>query len=165
MGVRILLTGGTFEKTYLPLKGEMGFERSAVADLLAQARVKNAVVQELFLIDSLDMNDQHRLVILEACRQAPETALVIVHGTDTMCETARFLAKEKLPKTIILTGAMVPASLPHSDAAFNLGYAISQAQGGAKGVWVAMNGQAFPAVSCRKNRELGLFENIGQGSF
>ena len=158
MSVRILLTGGTFDKTYFPETGEMGFQRSAVAELLAQARTSGLPIQQLFLIDSLDMNDEHRAVILEACKHAPETFLVVIHGTDTMCETARYLDRSKLSKTIVLTGAMIPASLPQSDAAFNLGFALAQAQIAPTGVWVAMNAQLLPAQNCRKNRQLGLFE-------
>lgn len=113
------------------------------------------------MIDSLDMVDQHRLQVLAACRAAPEPALVVVHGTDTMVETARVLGAAQLPKTIVLTGAMVPYALADSDAHFNLGAAVAFARSLVPGVWVAMNGVAHPWLNVRKNRERGVFEPLG----
>jgi L-asparaginase len=158
--LRILSTGGTFEKTYDPIKGTLGFSVSHLTDMCAQARVQGSItVEVIMLIDSLDMNDSHRAQILTACTSACESQLVIVHGTDTMVETAQVLGAARLPKTIVLTGAMVPHDVVRSDAMFNLGFAIAAARLRPAGVYVAMNAQLFDWDTVRKNRELGRFEN------
>jgi L-asparaginase len=161
MKLRILLTGGTFEKVYFPLTGQMDFKDSVVSQLLAEAQAQEHVtIEQLFLIDSLDMNAGHRERLLTACESMVESACVIIHGTDTMCETAKFLQQAQLSKTIVLTGAMVPARIANSDAAFNLGFAMAQASHLKAGVFVAMNGKVFTADNCRKNRDLGCFESL-----
>ena len=171
MNLRILLTGGTFDKRYDPVTGALGFgaegeegeSSSCVPGIIERARAAAGVqIQTVMMIDSLDMVDTHRQQILAAARAAPEAALVIVHGTDTMVETAAVLAHAALPKTIVLTGAMVPFSVEDSDASFNLGAAIAYAHALAPGVWVAMNGVARPWNDVRKNRELGVFEGLDQ---
>jgi L-asparaginase len=160
--LRIIATGGTFDKAYNPLTGSLGFTdppASSVPALIAQARTTAAITcQTLMQIDSLDMQDSHRQHVLQACREAPETVIVIVHGTDTMPETAQVLGQAGLQKTVVLTGAMVPASVNHSDALFNLGFAIAAAQTLAPGVYVAMNAVIRPWNDVRKNRALGVFE-------
>lgn len=168
MTLRILLTGGTFDKRYDPATGELGFgpegePNSCVPGILTRARaLADTKIQTLMMIDSLDMVDAHRQQILAAARAAPEPALIIVHGTDTMVETAAVLGQAALPKTIVLTGAMVPFAVADSDASFNLGAAIGYARALTAGVWVAMNGVARPWDDVRKNREKGVFEGIGE---
>lgn len=159
MTLRLIATGGTFEKTYHPTTGKLGFDRSHLEDILARARIETPVtIEVVMLMDSLDMLDGHRQQILQACERAPEQQIVIVHGTDTMVETAAVLAAANLGRTIVLTGAMVPYSIKASDALFNLGYAAACAQHLAPGVWVAMNAVARPWDHVRKNRERGVFE-------
>ncbi len=158
--LRILSTGGTFEKTYDPIKGTLGFSASHLNDMCAQARLPGSITTEvIMLIDSLDMNDSHRAQILNACASARESQLVIVHGTDTLVETAQVLGAARLPKTIVLTGAMIPHDVARSDSMFNLGFGIAAARLQPAGVYVAMNGQLFDWDTVRKNRELGRFEN------
>lgn len=162
MDLRILATGGTFDKRYDPITGVLGFGATHLHEIVARARVAGPVqVEVVMMIDSLDMVDEHRQRVLAACRAAPEQALVVVHGTDTMVETARVLGAAQLAKTIVLTGAMVPYAVADSDASFNLGAAIAFARSLAPGVWVAMNGVAHPWSNVRKNRERGVFEPIG----
>ena len=162
MDLRILATGGTFDKRYDPITGALGFGDTHLHEIVARARLSGlAQVEVVMMIDSLDMVDQHRLQVLAACRAAPEQALVVVHGTDTMVETARVLGAAQLPKTIVLTGAMVPYALADSDASFNLGAAVAFARSLVPGVWVAMNGVAHPWSNVRKNRERGVFEPLG----
>nr|ABI15626.1 asparaginase [consortium cosmid clone pGZ1] len=161
MNLRILATGGTFDKRYDPERGTLGFGESHLPAILERARVAAVPVEIVMLIDSLDMVDAHRQRVLEACRAAPESSLVVVHGTDTMVETAAVLGSAALPKTIVLTGAMVPWSVDDSDASFNLGTAVAFAQCLDHGVWVAMNGIARPWTDVRKNRERGIFESLG----
>jgi len=162
MNLRILATGGTFDKRYDPTTGVLGFGETHLHEIVARARVAEPVqVEVVMMIDSLDMVDEHRQRVLAACRAAPESALVVVHGTDTMVETARVLADARLPKTIVLTGAMVPYALADSDASFNLGAAVGFARSLSPGVWVAMNGFAHVWSNVRKNRERGVFEPLG----
>ncbi len=161
MHLRILATGGTFDKRYDPIAGTLGFGDTHLHEMLAQARVAGPVrVEVVTMLDSLEMTDAHRQQVLSACRAALEPALVVVHGTDTLVETARVLGEAALPKTIVLTGAMVPHAIAGSDASFNLGAAVAFARSLPPGVWVAMNGLARPWSDVRKDRERGVFEPL-----
>ena len=160
--LRLLACGGTFDKRYQPLTGELGFAESHLPAIVDRARITiPTIVETVLQVDSLDMTDTHREQVLAACRAAPESAIVIVHGTDTMPRTAAMLGPHfdvAAGKTIVLTGAMVPYEIAQSDALFNLGFACASAQTLAPGVWIAMNGRIHPWHSARKNREAGVFE-------
>lgn len=159
MNMRVITTGGTFDKTYDPLSGTLIFSESCVPELLTQARMANHICFEaLFALDSLDMQDSHRQQILDACRASKEQQIVIIHGTDTMDATAEVLGKAALSHTIVLTGAMVPQRVLQSDAQFNLGFAIAVASMLPSGVYVAMNAQVFHWNDVKKNRAIGKFE-------
>lgn len=159
MSLRILVTGGTFDKYYDAIRGELTFKESHLPNILRQSRVTLPINIEVCLLkDSLQMNDADRQKILSACRQASESHIVVIHGTDTMVETACVLGEEMLPKTIVLTGAMVPYAIIESDALFNLGFALAAAQCAAHGVYVAMNGHVWPWDQVKKNRQLGVFD-------
>lgn len=162
--IRLLVTGGTFDKEYDELHGSLFFRNTHVGEMLARGRNRVAVsVQVLMMVDSLDMTVDHRATIVDACLDAHESQIVITHGTDTMVETAAALAAA-LPlmgsKTIVLTGAMVPYAFGSSDGLFNLGSALSFVQVLPPGVHVAMNGRWFPWDRVRKNRETGTFESL-----
>jgi L-asparaginase len=127
--LRVLVTGGTFDKNYNELEGRLHFRETHVPEMLGLGRCKLPIVVEtLMLIDSLEMTDEHRARVLEACRKAPEERIVITHGTDTMELTARALGEAGLPKTVVLTGAMVPYTFGSSDGLFNLGSALAFAR-------------------------------------
>ncbi len=159
--LRLVATGGTFDKRYDPVAGELVFGDTHLERIARRARVAGEVAIEVaMLIDSLDMDDGHRRLVLETCRRAPEPAIVVVHGTDTMVETARVLGEARLPATIVLTGAMVPYDIDDSDALFNLGHAIGCARCLPPGVYIAMQGIAYAWDRVRKNRALGRFEAI-----
>jgi L-asparaginase len=161
MAIRIIITGGTFDKHYDELKGVLSFKNSHLPDIIRQVRITVPVELEINqLIDSLEMGDENRYNILEACRRAPEEHLIITHGTDRMVETAKVLGQEQLRKTIVLTGAMVPYSVSGSDALFNLGCAFTAVQLLAPGVYVAMNGRVFPWDGVRKDFEKGIFTEL-----
>jgi len=161
MPLRIIATGGTLDKRYDPLTGGLVFGETHLHEVVARARIAGAVeIDAPMLIDSLDMRDEHRLAILEACRACAERRIVVVHGTDTMVETARVIGEAGLDKTVVLTGAMVPYDVEGSDALFNLGFAIGCANALPHGTWVAMNAVAFPWHNVRKNREKGAFEPL-----
>ncbi|MFL9924232.1 asparaginase domain-containing protein [Herbaspirillum lusitanum] len=159
MSLRIIATGGTFDKHYDEIAGKLGFAASHLPEVIARARLTiEAELEELPLLDSLDMQDIDRQRVLAACSRAPEDAIVIIHGTDTMQDTARVLGAAPLGKTIILTGAMIPYSIQGSDAQFNFGFACGVAQVLPHGVYVAMNGRVFPWDQVQKNRSAGIFE-------
>lgn len=159
--LRLIITGGTFDKHYDELKGELTFKDSSLPEIIKQVRIASPVNFELLqLIDSLQMTDEHREHILEACSKAPEHRVVITHGTDRMAETARFLGPAGLNKTIVLTGAMIPFKITGSDALFNLGSAFMAARLLPPGVYIAMNGRSFTWQDVRKDYELGIFRPI-----
>lgn len=161
MSIRILVTGGTFDKQYNELEGTLSFRETHLNDMLERGRCKLPVaVDVLMMIDSLEMTDTHRASIAAACRDCREQQVVITHGTDTMVETARTLAATVPGKTIVLTGAMVPFAFGSSDGLFNLGSALSFVQVLPPGVYVAMNGRCFAWDNVRKNRQVGVFEPI-----
>jgi len=162
MAIRLFITGGTFDKEYDEIQGRLYFKDTHVHEMLRLGRCRLEVaVRTLMLIDSLEMTDADRRLILESCRGASEDQIVITHGTDTLVETARILGRAGLAKTIVLTGAMIPWAFGSSDGLFNLGSALSFAQALPHGVYVAMNGQCFPWDDVVKNRSLGVFERLG----
>ena len=161
MNIRVLVTGGTFDKEYDELTGKLYFRDTHVEEMLRRGRARlDLAIETVMMIDSLDMDDAGRAAIVERCLAAAERSIVITHGTDTMVETARALATASLEKTIVLTGAMVPYAFGSSDGLFNLGSALSFAQVLPPGVYVAMNGQHFRWDAVRKNRETGSFEPV-----
>ena len=162
MAIRIFVTGGTFDKEYDELRGQLDFEDTHLPEMLRLGRCQLDVsVRTLMMVDSLEMTDAERDQVVNACRAAAETCIVITHGTDTMVETARALARGVEGKTVVLTGAMVPYAFGSSDGLFNLGSALSFVQTLPAGVYIAMNGQAFAWDRVRKNRETGTFEALG----
>jgi L-asparaginase len=161
MAIRILVCGGTFDKQYDEITGRLYFRTTHVPEMLRLGRSRVAVeVDTLMMIDSLEMSDADRRQVAERCAACAESRIVITHGTDTMVETAATLAHAGLGKTIVLTGAMVPYAFGSSDGLFNLGSALSFAQVLPPGVYVAMNGTAFPWNGVRKNRQTGVFEPV-----
>jgi len=157
--IRIFVTGGTFDKKYDEIRGRLSFGDTHLAEMLRLGRSRVPVsVRTLMMVDSLEMSDADRELIVRNCAQCDETRIVITHGTDTMVETAAALADGAPGKTIVLTGAMIPYAFGSSDGLFNLGSALSFAQVLPAGVYIAMNGQHFPWDRVRKNRETGVFE-------
>ena len=162
MKIRILVTGGTFDKEYDELTGRLFFRDTHVPEMLRLGRCRlDVVVEPVTMIDSLDLDAAGRAAIVARARESAETAIVVTHGTDTMVETARALAGASLLlKTIVLTGAMVPYAFGSSDGLFNLGSALSFVQVLPPGVYVAMNGQQFPWDGVTKNLATGCFEAV-----
>lgn len=159
MAIRIIITGGTFDKHYDELKGELTFKDTHLPQIMETVRATVPITVEINqLIDSLDMGTENRLSILDSCRKAPEEEIIIIHGTDTMAETARVIGEAALSKRIVLTGAMVPYAVTGSDAVFNLGCSVTAVQLLPAGVYVVMNGRVFPWDRVMKNREEGRFE-------
>jgi len=161
MAIRILITGGTFDKEYNEITGELFFKDTHMLELLRLGRCKLDVeIRTLMMIDSLEMTDADRDLIAENCIKASEDKIVITHGTDTMANTAKVLAERVKNKTIVLTGAMIPIKFGSSDGLFNLGSALAFVQTLSQGVFVAMNGRYFNWDNVRKNKQTGAFEEL-----
>jgi L-asparaginase len=162
MKIRILVTGGTFDKEYDEIGGKLYFRDTHLMEMLERGRSRVEVaVRTLMMVDSLEMTDADRLIILDHCLKAAEDRIVITHGTDTMAETARVLGPALRDKTVVLTGAMVPFTFGSSDGLFNLGSALAFVQTLPPGVYVAMNGRYFHWDRVRKNTATGEFEETG----
>lgn len=161
MSIRIFVTGGTFDKEYNELNGQLHFQKTLIPELLEMGRSRlDTEVSTLMMIDSLEMTDETRTQIVNACKEAKQDKVVITHGTDTMCQTAAMLAQANLDKTVVLTGAMIPIRFGSSDGLFNLGSALAYVQSLPSGVYIAMNGRYFQWDNVRKNRETGYFEEL-----
>jgi L-asparaginase len=162
MAIRILVTGGTFDKEYDELTGRLYFKDTHIEEMLRLGRCRVPVaVETVMMRDSLEMSPMDRESIASRCREAAEKWIVVTHGTDTMVETAAVLAAAATGKSIVLTGAMVPWAFGSSDGLFNLGSALSFVQLLPPGVYVAMNGRCFPWNDVRKDKERGVFEKLG----
>ena len=161
MTIRVFATGGTFDKNYDYLKGQLYFEDTQLPEMFRLGRnMVDVQIRTLMMIDSLDMTPEDREIIVHNCRNCPEDRIIITHGTDTMVKTAHVLAKKIQNKTIVLTGAMIPYRFGSSDGFFNLGSALAFAQLLPVGVYIVMNGRYFHWDNVRKNTKTGFFEEI-----
>lgn len=150
--IEIFTTGGTIDKVYFDALSEYQIGPTALTDILAENNVFIPhSVKQLMRKDSLELTDQDRVAIHTAVSASDATQILITHGTDTMVQTARKLMDIK-GKTIVLTGAMQPATLRASDAEFNVGFALAAAQTLSAGVYIAMNGQIFDPATSQKDR-------------
>jgi L-asparaginase len=156
-----LSCGGTIEKIVMPDTGQLGFDRSHLSEWLEQCRLGQPWRSETWmLIDSLDMTASHREALATHIAAMVEQRIVVVHGTDTMVESAAaVMLQRKAHQTVVFTGAMIPVSASASDGLFNLGMATAAAQSLPPGVYIAMSGQVFAADHVRKNRSLARFES------
>ncbi len=161
--IQIFITGGTFDKEYNFISGKLYFKDTHMKQLLEQGRNNVPVdIKTLMMVDSLEMTDEDREIILHNCKKSHYDDIVITHGTDTMVDTARMLAKANIPdKTIVLTGAMIPIAFgTSSDGLFNLGASLAFAQTLTPGVYISMNGRYFNWDNVIKNKKTGFFEEI-----
>ncbi|MBN9297959.1 MAG: asparaginase [Filimonas sp.] len=162
MSVLIVVTGGTFDKEYNEITGELFFKDTHLPEMLklGRSQVPTRLVT-LMMKDSLLMTDQDRELIASLCINAPEDKIIITHGTDTMSVTAEMLSRAVDDKTIVITGAMIPYKFGSSDGFFNLGSALAFVQVLKHGTYVVMNGRYFDAGNVKKNKNTGIFEEIG----
>lgn len=161
MSISLLITGGTIDKHYNPLNGELIFADSNIPALLEQGRCQvDFNIETVMAKDSLEMDDADRASILAACQASETSSIIITHGTDTMVETATVLSQSLQGKTVVLVGAMIPFAFKQSDALFNVGCAIGAVQCLNEGVYIAMNGQIFPWDKVVKNKAKGHFQSI-----
>jgi len=159
--IKIFATGGTFDKEYDEINGELFFKETHLHELLALGRSQlNVKIETLMMVDSLEMTKSEKQYIVEKCKSEKTDRIIITHGTDTMVETAKIIAEHINDKTIILTGAMIPIKFGSSDGLFNLGSALSFIQVIQPGVYITMNGRYFKWDNVSKNKRLGGFERI-----
>ena len=161
MAIKIFVTGGTFDKAYNLITGELFFKDTHLNEMLRLGRSQvNIEIRTIMMVDSLGITDNDRQIILQNCQNCNEDKILITHGTDTMVETAQILSKNIKDKTIVLTGAMIPYTFGSSDGLFNLGSALAFVQILPPGVYIAMNGRYFKYDNVKKNRKTGYFEEI-----
>jgi L-asparaginase len=161
MAIRIFVIGGTFDKEYNELSGELFFKDTHLPEMLRLGRCKLRVdIRTLMMVDSSAMTESDREIIAINVKKTKEDKILITHGTDTMVETAKALALQVKNKTIVLTGAMIPYRFGSSDGLFNLGAALAFVQTLPHGVYISMNGKYFCWDNVRKNRQTGEFEEI-----
>tara|TARA_S200000501_G_scaffold73484_1_gene65393 strand:+ start:11875 stop:12378 length:504 start_codon:yes stop_codon:yes gene_type:complete len=159
--IKIFATGGTFDKEYNEINGELFFKKTHLAELLELGRSQLDVqIETLMMVDSLDMTIESKKIVVQKCKEEKTNRIIITHGTDTMVDTAKLLAKSIKNKTIILTGAMIPIKFGSSDGLFNLGSALSFIQVIDPGIYITMNGRYFKWDNVGKNKKLGIFERI-----
>tara|TARA_B100001113_G_scaffold11645_1_gene9104 strand:- start:106 stop:591 length:486 start_codon:yes stop_codon:yes gene_type:complete len=159
--IKIFVTGGTFDKDYDEKKGKLFFKETHMSEILELGRSKVEVdIETLMMIDSLDMTDKERNKIVQNCINTEERQIIITHGTDTMTKTAKEIGEKKLPKTIVITGAMIPYKFGTSDGLFNIASALAYVQTLPNGVYVAMNGRVFEYNKVKKNIDTGIFEEV-----
>ena len=159
--IKIFATGGTFDKEYNEINGELFFKKTNLSQLLELGRCKLDVkIETLMMVDSLEMSNTNREYIVNKCKKENTQRIIVTHGTDTIVDTAKLLAENINDKTIILTGAMIPIKFGSSDGLFNLGSALSFVQVLEAGIYITMNGRYFLWDNVRKNKKLGIFEKI-----
>ena len=160
MSIRLYITGGTIDKVCNQTNGELEFNQTHFPEMLSRARIEVEIKTEILLFkDSLDMDDDDRELILKSCVECEEERILITHGTDTMCETAKLLGLNLRNKVVVLFGSMVPYTVNNSDAFFNLGCALGSLNLLDPGVYVAMNGRTLSWNDVVKNRSLGVFQS------
>ena len=161
--IKIFATGGTFDKEFNEINGELFFKETNLYQLLQLGRSQlNVKIETLMMVDSLQMTESEKNYIVDKCKKEKTNRIIITHGTDTMVDTAKLIAKNIKDKTIILTGAMIPIKFGSSDGLFNLGSALSFIQVIEPGVYITMNGRYFKWDNVRKNKKLGIFERISK---
>ena len=162
MSIKVFTCGGTFEKVYNPISGELGFQDSCLPNIIKRSRITAKVdFEELFFKDSLDMDNEDRLIVANKIKIESIKNIVVIHGTDTMVQTAQTIKEHAgQDKVVVITGAMLPFSIKESDAMFNFGGAIVAAQTLEPGIWISMNGNIFRSDNVEKNKKKGVFENL-----
>lgn len=161
--VQVFVTGGTFDKEYNYLTGQLSFKDTHLKEMFERGRCEVPIdLKTLMMMDSLEMRDEDRAIVVYNCRRTTHERIIITHGTDSMVETAKVLAEANIEgKTIVLTGAMIPYAFGmSSDGFFNLGSALAFVQTLPPGVYVVMNGRYFHWNRVKKNRQTGNFEEI-----
>ena len=161
--IQVFVTGGTFDKEYNYINGELYFKDSHLSEMFKRGRCSLKIdIKTLMMIDSLDMVDADRAIIAYNCKSTETNNVLITHGTDHMVDTARYIVEQQIKdKTIVITGAMIPYAFgSSSDGFFNLGSALAFVQVLPPGVYIVMNGRYFNWDQVQKNKKTGFFEEM-----
>lgn len=160
--IQVFVTGGTFDKEYNFITGELYFKDTHLSDMFVRGRCTLDIdIKTLMMVDSLEMTDADREIIVHNCKNCKSNNVIITHGTDTMVDTAAYIAKNNVEKTIVITGAMIPYAFGNSsDGFFNLGSALAFVQALPVGIYIVMNGRYFEWDAVKKNRTTGYFERV-----
>ena len=162
--IQIFVTGGTFDKEYNMITGKLFFKDTHLNKMFERGRCSLGIdVRTLMMVDSLEMTEEDREIILHNCRRNSADQILITHGTDTMLKTASYLANKGIEnKTIVLTGAMIPYAFgTSSDGFFNMGSSLAFVQSLSPGIYIVMNGRYFNWDNVVKNKKTGFFEELG----
>lgn len=155
----IFNTGGTFNKRYDPIKGELYVPGDDYAiETIVRTFTTPVVIKGIMYKDSLDMDDDDRTLLVRRIQESEEGCIVVIHGTDTMDLSAEAVAAAGLNKVVVFTGAMVPFAIDPTEATANLSMAIGYAQNAAAGVYIVMQGVCGKHHTIQKNKVLGRFE-------
>ena len=160
--MKIMNTGGTFNKRYDPITGalEVPFDNLAIEEIVKSFSYEVEIAGMLYK-DSLEMDDDDRQQLTAIMEADDEEIFVVVHGTDTMHMTAMQLAAYLPDRVIVIVGAMIPYSIEKTEASLNLGMALGfAATQPAKGVYICMSGIIAPYTQIEKNRAEGRFEVV-----
>lgn len=161
--IQVFVTGGTFDKEYNFLSGKLYFRNTHLQEMFESGRCTlDLDIKTLMMIDSLDLTDADREIIAYNCKKSENDRILVTHGTDTIVQTARVIAESGLKdKTIVLTGALIPATFgTSSDGFFNLGSALAFVQSLPHGIYIVMNGRYFKWNNVVKNTKTGFFEDL-----
>lgn len=161
--IQVFVTGGTFDKEYNFITGELYFKDTHLNEMFERGRSSLDIdVKTIMMVDSLEMTEEDRNIIVYQCKKSQAGKILLTHGTDRMVATARAIAEADIEgKTIVITGAMIPYAFGNSsDGFFNLGAALAFVQVLPPGVYIAMNGRYFPWDNVRKNYDTGFFEEL-----
>ncbi len=160
MFIQFITTGGTIDKIYFDDLSQFEVGESQVQHILAEGLAAfDFDVVPLMHKDSLQVTDEDRRLLHDYIENDDASHFVVTHGTDTMPETAQALMDIQ-GKTIVLTGALMPARFKATDAVFNVGMAVAAVQVASPGVYIAMSGQVFEAGAVQKNRAKNRFEKL-----
>ena len=163
--IKIFITGGTFDKSYDYINGNLFFEKTHLPVMINRSKCRLDIeIETIVMKDSLDLTSEDVSRIVDSCKNEKSNRIVITHGTDTITNTAKLISNQKLiNKTIILTGAMIPYAFgSSSDGFFNLGCALSFVQTLKPGVYITMQGEYFEWNKVIKNKQLGVFQRKKQ---
>lgn len=159
--MRIINTGGTFNKRYDPIRGELFVPKDDLAiEAIFTLFAVDFPLQGIIYKDSLEMDVGDRIILGETIAVCEEDVLVVVHGTDTMDLSTEYVAGLGLDKTVVFTGAMVPFHIDPIEATANLAMAIGYARNVSAGVYIVIQGVMGSFKQVKKNKSIGKFEYV-----
>lgn len=162
--VCIINTGGTFNKIYNQINGNLEIEpnNEIIKKILNSsfAHLNHISLEGIIFKDSLEFNAEDRALLVDTIKQVKQNKIIVIHGTDTMDQSAEFVSAHIEDKCVIFVGAMKPFSIDHIEATANLSLALGYIQNAPQGIYISMQGLIKPYNLLKKNRETGIFNVI-----